>query len=200
MKITPRFSNGTVDFIASVLLLVSPASGLLSAAATDPQSIAPSTTNQSIKQQPPFVRVSPRVAEIVRMAKAHLDPEVIKTYISSSSAPFSPTAEDIVVLKRIGIPEELVTAMLQRDAELVKLRKNAAAQVNASRQGPTAYSRDVPYPAMYPRVPSYNYAPMAYHPTVPIFLGPLTSFNNSFPTFINGQAVYSGYYLPAYSF
>ena len=204
MRKTPGARNGAVGVISVILLAAIQAANLLAASAANPSQVAPSTTNQTVGVQPQtaFVRVTPRVAEIVRMVKARLDPGVIKAYISSSISPFSPTAADIVVLKRIGIPEELITLMLQHDAELLRVRQNSAtpASVRAAPVSPhpPAFSPD--YAPMYPPAPNYAYPYLAYRRPPPILFGPLTSFNNSFPTFINGQGVYSGYYLPAYGF
>lgn len=138
------------------------------------------------------------------MVKAHLDPEVIKTYIGSSPAPFNPNAADIVVLKRIAIPEEFIIAMLQRDAQLLSIRQKGPAQERVreppASPGPAPFPPD--YQASYPPTPPLNYAHpfFGYYRPVPVIFGSLTSFNNSFPTFINGQAVYTGYYLPGLGF
>ncbi len=51
----------------------------------------------------------------------------------------------------------------------------------------------------YPAVNPYAWSPLVF-PYLPAFtaFGPLSSFNNSYPTFVNGQALYSGYYVPTY--
>lgn len=65
--------------------------------------------------QPVF---SPGVAEIVRMLDAKVDPEVVKAYINASSLAYHPGAEEIIALKQRGVPDDVITTMLERGAEL----------------------------------------------------------------------------------
>jgi len=195
--------------LISCLLLAGESSGnSATATATEAPRLSPATTNQieHLRARPAVVRITPRLAEIVRMVKARLELDLIRVYIKSSTTPFNPTAADIVVLKQIEIPPELITAMLERDAEL-RSRSSMASGAQLSRPGtlgspgPIAYPRSaVPYPPGYATGPNYPYPTVPYSRPAPVFLGPLTSFNNSYPTFINGQAIYSGYYLPSVAF
>jgi hypothetical protein len=171
------------------------------AAAARVEPALPAVTNHSgrLPAQTGYVLLSPHLAEILRMVKARLDPEVIKTYIKSSNAAFSPSAADIVLLKRLQVPEDLITSMLERDGELrSKVGQSGRAAAGGSLSSPpmmpyAPYS--TAYPATYPARPNYVYRYVPYNPA-PLYFGPLTSFNNSYPTYINGQAVYTGYYAP----
>lgn len=71
---------------------------------------------------------SPGVAEIVRLVHAQMNTSVIKTYIENSPIAYSPTAREIVSLKKHGMPEDLISAMLRRGAAL---KKAAAARASA---------------------------------------------------------------------
>ncbi len=64
--------------------------------------------------QPVF---SPGVADVLKMLDAKVDPEVVKAYIKNSPTAYHPTAEDIVALKNRGVPDDVITAMLNRGAE-----------------------------------------------------------------------------------
>jgi hypothetical protein len=52
------------------------------------------------------------------MLDAKVDKEVIKAYINGSSTAFNLTASDIITLKESGVPDDVVTTLLQRDAEI----------------------------------------------------------------------------------
>ncbi len=52
----------------------------------------------------------------------------------------------------------------------------------------------LPTPALAQPILAAGYIPYPV-PVLPA-CGPVVSFNNSFPTYVNGQAVYSGYYVP----
>lgn len=58
------------------------------------------------------------VDEILKMVKAGISSEVIRTYIESSPVAYSPTAADIISLKKDEVPDELTTAMMKRGAAL----------------------------------------------------------------------------------
>jgi hypothetical protein len=186
-------------FSLGVLAATNPGS-----AAADSSSSQSSATNQNIGQlHTAVVHLSPGLAEVLRMVKARLDLDVVKTYIKSTNVPFNPTAEEIVTLKRLGMPEDLITAILERDGEL---RIRQAPRTRTTRVMPEditprpAYNNP-PAPYQIPSPIPVNPAPSGYafyRPPQLIFGGQVVSFNNSFPTFVNGQPVYSGYYVPGY--
>jgi hypothetical protein len=138
------------------------------------------------------------------MVRARLDPDVIRAYIKSSNVSYNPTAAEIVTLIQLGIPQELVTAILERDGEL-RTRRVAQARRTlepADMAAGLAYSnlstqqvvQVVPPIRINPPPPSYGF----YQPPRVIFGSQVVSFNNSYPTVINGQTVYSGYFVPMY--
>jgi len=204
MGIAPKWKSGAIGLISCIFVLGIPQTNAAGAAAT---LAAGGATNQSPRMPTASkaVRISPRLAEIVRMVKARLAPEVIKTFISSSTRPFNPTAADIVALQGMGVAKELITAMLERDGALQRNAQNTGMHPGASAGPGTLPS--LPYrgpeipPETYSPAPNYfypRYIPLR-RPRV-IVLGPLSSFNNSYPTVINGQPVYSGYYVPGFGY
>src|SRR5258708_13908267 len=82
-----------------------------SAAAADPAVAAPA--------------YSPGVADVVKMADAKVDPEIIKAYIHSSPVAYSPSASEIIALNDRGLPPDVLTAILHRGGELRPLAKIA---------------------------------------------------------------------------
>ncbi|HUB86457.1 MAG TPA: DUF6600 domain-containing protein [Verrucomicrobiae bacterium] len=58
------------------------------------------------------------LAQVIRLAQAGVDESVILTYITNSTSPFNLTSDDIIYLKDLGLPDDAVTAMMQRDLQL----------------------------------------------------------------------------------
>src|SRR6185369_16358386 len=79
--------------------------------------IAPlgSPTAEAAKSIPSY---SPGVADVVKMLDAKVDPAVVKAYINSSPTSYNPTADEIVALKEHGVPDDVVTTLLERGAEV----------------------------------------------------------------------------------
>src|SRR5262252_3836481 len=70
-----------------------------------------SSTNQNLSvppQGPRYVRLTPALAEILRMFRTRMDTDVIKTYIKSSKLLYNPSADEVVTLKRLGVPEDIL--------------------------------------------------------------------------------------------
>ncbi len=183
-------------------------SGTLAGAATV-ASASPTATNQgealstnqskSFSPAVPRVRFSPGIVDIVRMVQAKVDPEVILAYIKNSPVPYNPGAGEIIALKARGVPQDILAALLEHGAEL-RTKSLAPAQTPAYPPGPPA-GPPAPPPSMYPSYggyPAYPPVNYSYNTLGTILYGPLISFNNSFGTLVNGNVVYSGYYVPGY--
>jgi hypothetical protein len=74
-------------------------------------SINPGTLPSDIAPNSPL-------AQVVQLAQAGVDESVILSYVNSSSSPFNLTSEQIIYLKDLGLPDDAVTAMIQRDQQL----------------------------------------------------------------------------------
>src|ERR1017187_10845532 len=105
-------------------------------------------------------RFSPGVADIVKLVEAKVDPEVIKTYVTSSRTAYNPSATEIIALKDRGVGPEILTAMLQRGAE-VRAQSMQAAQAAASASAPQTYPSGVNPNAA---VPGYDYGTQPAYP------------------------------------
>src|SRR6266436_1159488 len=77
-----------------------------SARATD-DSLAPSTG--AVKAPDLTVHYSAGLYEILKMADAKVDPEVIKAYIKNSPIAYDPSAAEIIALKEHGLPADGLT-------------------------------------------------------------------------------------------
>jgi hypothetical protein len=58
------------------------------------------------------------LAQVVRLAQSGVDESVILAYINNSSSAFNLTPDQIIYLKDLGLPNDAVTAMIQRDQQL----------------------------------------------------------------------------------
>src|SRR5271170_2145515 len=58
------------------------------------------------------------LAQVVRLAQSGVDESVILSYINNSGTAFNLTSDQIVYLKDLGMPNDAVTAMIQRDQQL----------------------------------------------------------------------------------
>jgi hypothetical protein len=108
-------------------------------------------------QTVPAARSSPGVADIVRMVDAKVDAEVIKTYIKNSPTAYNPNATEIIALRDRGVGPEILTAMLQRGAE-VRVQSMQAAQAVASTVAPQTYPAAANPYAPAPAYPNYAYS------------------------------------------
>jgi hypothetical protein len=180
-----RKSLGLVLLVAGCSLAGSPLSFAATKGSPEPA--------QAVAQAPvDFTRLqfSVGLLDIVRMVKANVNPEVIGTFIIHSPVSYRPSAQEVIALKKLGVANEIIVALIGH-------RSQASEHPQLS---PRQMMR-VPEPEEMPAMPGPRYGggyPLNYpvHP-FPVF-GSLNSFNNSYPTYVNGYPVYSGYYLQAY--
>ncbi len=88
---------------------------------------APGSVVQTAPQPPPL---SPIAVEVVKLAEAGSSNEVMLAYIQNSRTPFNLGADQIVYIQDLGVPSEIVTAMLNRDNELRSAPPAAVAPVS----------------------------------------------------------------------
>jgi hypothetical protein len=144
------------------------------------------------------------VGDIVKMASAGVDARVIMAFIEQSRVSYHPTAQEIILLKRLGVANDTVITMLaHRPRQTENPQLSVPVHPGSVPQPPEQTPAEPGWPG-YALTSRYSVNPYAWSPPVASYLppyfafGPLSSFNNSYPTFVNGQAVYAGYYLPTY--
>jgi Family of unknown function (DUF6600) len=67
---------------------------------------------------PPDIDPSSPLAHVISLAQAGISESVILTYVTNSASPFNLDAEKIIYLRDVGLPDEVVTAMIDRDQVL----------------------------------------------------------------------------------
>lgn len=107
---------------------------------------------------PPNIRPSSPLADVVKMAQSGVDEVVMLTFITNATGTFSLGSEEIIYLNDLGVSNELITAMMQRD----QINKqfwagNAQAPVAASAPAAT----EVPAEPVEAAAPSYVEPPQA---------------------------------------
>ena len=65
---------------------------------------------------PENLKVSPALAEIIKLAQAGVSEEVMLSYITNSSGVYRIGADEILYLNDLGVSTPVITALIQRDA------------------------------------------------------------------------------------
>ncbi len=73
---------------------------------------------------------SGRINDVVSLSKSGVDPSIVLAFIRNSPGPFEPSADEIIKLRDMGVSTPVLTAMLQRGAE-VRDQAHAAAMAAA---------------------------------------------------------------------
>ena len=104
------------------------------------------------KFDPDAIKLSTGIQEVVNLAQAGVNETVIKAFIEKSNIPYNPSADEIIFLTDIGLPNIVITAMLQQG--------NKVAEQNA--RNPQAPRYEQP-----PAIPTAPVVPPA--PAVTVF-------------------------------
>ncbi|MGA2240918.1 MAG: DUF6600 domain-containing protein [Verrucomicrobiota bacterium] len=129
MKIE-SFQKHILGTAITVLCLTGIRSPFNSPAQAQSASPPPDSATESSALPPNIYPTSP-LAQVVRLTQAGVDESVIMTYVTNSGSTFNLDSDKIIYLKDIGLPNEVVTAMIQRDQQLQQ-------QMNASAYQPPA--------------------------------------------------------------
>ena len=160
--------------------------------APDTQNPAPVSVAQSQGARVP--RFSAGLDDIVKLTKARVDESVILAYVQASRVAYRPNAQEIIRLREAGVSGPVITAVVERGAELRRQTAEVAKAVK-----PVA-----PPPAkVQPREPT-PVAPAASSPTVFVApdwnsTAPSTVVYTGYPTYrYPGWYGYSGWSYPGY--
>jgi hypothetical protein len=144
---------------------------------------------------------SPGVRDVLKMIDAKVDASVVIAYIKNSPTAYNPTAAEIIALKQRGVPDEIVTTLIQRGAE-VRAQIAQSAQANAPLTPPAggmapAYGYGNATPEdVYPYYADYGYG-YPYYASYPYYGYPYSYnywwYNNAYP-FAFYSPFYFGYY------
>jgi hypothetical protein len=67
---------------------------------------------------PPSIAPTSPLAQVVRLAQAGVDEGIIMVYVTNSSRTFNLDSDKIIYLTDLGLPTDVVTAMMQHDLDL----------------------------------------------------------------------------------
>jgi hypothetical protein len=102
-------------------------------------------TSATVSPPPDILPTSP-LAEVIKLTQSGVDESVIMAYISNSGSTFNLDSDKIIYLSDIGAPNDLVTAMMQRDQSL---QQQIAAAVSAQQAAQTAQATETAPPTDY---------------------------------------------------
>jgi hypothetical protein len=104
---------------------------------------------------------SGRINDVVALSQSGVDQTIVLSYIRTSPGPFQPSADEIIRLRDAGVSSQVITAMLQRSAEL-RDQSQALAMASAQNyaQPTTSYAQPAPTTVATPPAtyvdPTYN--------------------------------------------
>ncbi len=130
---------------------------------------------------PANIKLAPPVSEIVKLANSGVDQGVMLSYVTNSSSTFNLGADEIIYLKDVGIPGEVVTAMIQHDQVLRgEGAPSMVAQTPATEPTPPAEPppgpEPQPPPAQAPTVEAPLTPPAGAEPAYSQFYGALSPY------------------------
>jgi len=106
-------TNRVAIFAPDKTLLPAPAEISLPLVIAPPADTAPKD-----KRPPSKIRLSPWTSEIVKLAEARIEDDVMLSFIDNSGT-FNLGADQIVYLSDLGVSSQVIAAMLQHDQDLV---------------------------------------------------------------------------------
>src|SRR3569833_1596990 len=157
-------------------------------------------------------RFSGRINEVVTLTESGVDQTVVMSYIKNSPGPFQPSADEIFLLRDVGVPTPVITAMLQRGAELRDQAQVASTAAAAQNQTyallVAAYAQPAPATVV---TPPATYVDPTYYPTYytpsssVVYIGgsygyPYYYNNYCYPYYYSGYRSRVGFYGPRFSF
>jgi hypothetical protein len=116
---------------------------------------------------PANIPFTPALADVVRMAEAGIDENVILAFITNSTSTFNPGSDQIIYLNDLGISGQVITVMIQHDQALIAA--GAAAATASTVPAPSSPPTDLsvaeqsapgyiaPEQEAQPAVVNYNY-------------------------------------------
>jgi hypothetical protein len=107
-----------INFSGTIAVLC--LAGKICLAQTQPDATAP-----AIPPPPSILPFSP-LAQAIRLVQAGVDPDVILAYVTNSISTFNLDSDKIIYLSNLGVPNEITTAMMQRDQVLQQQMAAAA--------------------------------------------------------------------------
>lgn len=177
------------------LIVTLSAASLACAASAQTASATVQTPAASVSASAPAPQdLSYGASQVLKLQQAGLSTDVLINYVNSANASFSLRADDIVYLHNAGVPQEVITAMQQKQAPVAQNTAPAPAQQPVQSQPETTMvNPPSPQPStttvvtqppvvytsptyVYPSYPSYPYygyygSPYYYGPSIRLGFG-----------------------------
>jgi hypothetical protein len=167
------------------------ADGTLSNSAPAIVTPPPAAPAASVGAQAPALAYG--VSEVVKMYQGGIGKDIIVGYIENTVLPFHLTADGIIYLQHLGMPQEVTSALIRRDGEL---QKQAAA---ASQQQSLAYQQQqAAEAAANNQAAAGNTAPAVVMPSSPPPVVPYAYPDAAPPVVYPDYGVYPYYGYPYY--
>ena len=128
---------------------------------------APVEPISAAKPLPAGVKPTGPVAEVLKLVDSAVDESVMLAFVTNSTTPFNLGVEEIIYLNDIGVPNAVVTAMIQRDQVLKALPGNAT-PAPAATATPTPQPEPTPELTNAPAVTEMAPQPDATAATYPV--------------------------------
>ena len=146
IKFFKRCVLGTATVVLCLMGVRSPFNSPAQAQPTPPP---PDSATESSALPPNVYPTSP-LAQVIRLTQAGVDESVIMTFVTNSGSTFNLDSDKIIYLKDIGLPNEVVTVMMQRDQQLQQQMAASAYQPPAQ-PAPAPDTTDQPETAPAPQ-------------------------------------------------
>jgi len=114
----------------------------------------PSGTVVATSELPANIAPTSPLAQVVRMAQAGVDESVLMSCITNSTGTFNLDADRIIYLRDIGVPNDIVTAMLQRDQSLQQQMTATATEQATQTETQPAATNPLPTAETQPTEPT----------------------------------------------
>ena len=114
--------------------------------------------------------------EVVKMYRGGISTDVLLTYIETSNFPYQLSSKEIIYLNKVGVPSEIVNAMIRRDHQVTLAKANDAQQaqnmsVASAPVAPITYSQP-PVVVVQQPAPRVNYVSSAPTCSTPVCATP----------------------------
>jgi hypothetical protein len=160
--------------------------------------VAPNPGTTTPPAQTAAVRLSYGVADIVKLAKAHVNEDTILAYIGTSGTVYNLGANEIIYLKEQGVSDRVLTAMLEQRNRLTVAAAQTAQAAPPSAQPVDGGAGAPQYAPAAAQPPPYGQDATAGAPASSVYVipsaAPAYAYPDYYPSYAWGYPYYGGYY------
>ena len=167
------FKRSVLGTAIAVLCLTGVPTPINSPAQASPDAPPPPPDNSATAGGlPPNIFPTSPLAQVIRLSQAGVDESIILTFVNNSSGTFNLDSDKIIYLRDIGLPNGIITAMMQRDQQL----QQQMAAANPPPVQPAPATDTNPQPETPPPPPEEQPAPPPPEITVNYFYDSLAPY------------------------